>query len=117
MPIVKGSLGNAIRTARIKKGISQETLAELVGITPTHLKHIESEHRKPSIEVLIEIAQVLQMSVDNIVFPRESELTQKINEIQIGLEHCSLNELQIILDLLLSLENNMPSASTPKETN
>lgn len=108
MSIAKGALGNAIRTARIRKGLSQETLAELVGITPTHLKHIESEHRKPSIEVLIEIAQILQMSVDNIIFPHESEINQKINEIENGLKNCSLNELQIVLDLLLSLKNNMP---------
>lgn len=108
MSIVKGTLGNAIRNARIKKGLSQETLAELVGITPTHLKHIESEHRKPSIEVLIEIAQILQMSVDNIIFPQESEINQKINEIENKLKNCSLNELQIVLDLLLSLRKNMP---------
>ena len=108
MSIVKGSLGNAIRAARIKKDLSQETLAELVGITPTHLKHIESEHRKPSIEVLIEIAQILQMSVDNIIFPQESEINQKINEIENRLKNCSLNELQIVLDLLLSLRNNRP---------
>lgn len=48
----EGILGNSIRTARIKKGLPQEQLAELAGITPTHLKHIESEHRKPSIEVM-----------------------------------------------------------------
>ena len=82
MSLEKGILGNTIRNARIKKGLSQETLAEMVGITPTHLKHIESEHRKPSIDVLIEIAQILQMSIDNILFPQESEIILKINEIE-----------------------------------
>lgn len=107
MSIVKGTLGNAIRAARIKKGLSQETLAELVGITPTHLKHIESEHRKPSIEVLVEIAQILQMSVDNIIFPQEPEINQLINAIENGLKNCSLSELQIIQDLLFSLQRNI----------
>lgn len=115
MPIEKGSLGNAIRNARIKRSISQEALAELVGITPTHLKHIESEHRKPSIEVLIEIAQTLQMSVDNIIFPQESELNLKLNELENSLSNCTLNELQIMLDVLHSLKRNM-SNNTMSQT-
>ena len=47
-----GLLGNTIRQARLNCKMTQEELAEAVQITPTHLKHIESEHRKPSIEVL-----------------------------------------------------------------
>lgn len=33
-----GKLGGAIRAARLAQHISQETLAEMVSITPTHLK-------------------------------------------------------------------------------
>ena len=44
-------IGQVIKYARIENGFSQEQLAELIDITPTHLKHIESGHRKPSIEV------------------------------------------------------------------
>ena len=40
----QGLLGNTIRQARIDNNMTQEQLAELVQITPTHLKHIESEH-------------------------------------------------------------------------
>lgn len=109
MSLEKGILGNAIRNSRIKKGLSQEALAEMVGITPTHLKHIESEHRKPSVEVLIDLVQILQMSVDNIIFPQTSEINLKINEIENGLSDCTLGELQIILDVLHSLKKNMPS--------
>ena len=32
-----GKLGGAIRAARLAQHISQETLAEMVSITPTHL--------------------------------------------------------------------------------
>lgn len=106
MSLKKGTLGNAIRAARMEHSLSQEALAEMVGITPTHLKHIESEHRKPSIEVLIEITQILHMSLDNIIFPQASETQFKIHEIEVALTQCSLNELQILLDLLYSLQRN-----------
>lgn len=107
MSLEKGALGNAIREARIKNHLSQETFAEMVGITPTHLKHIESEHRKPSIEVLFKMAEILHMSVDNVIFQADSRKEEKINEIQNLLTDCSVNELQIILDLLHSLKKNL----------
>ena len=58
----KGLLGNTIRQARIDNKYTQEELAEKIGITATHLKHIESEHRKPSIEVLFSLASELHIS-------------------------------------------------------
>ena len=35
-------LGEAIRAARMRKGLTQEALAELLDITPIHLKNMES---------------------------------------------------------------------------
>ena len=35
------ALGDAIRAARMKKGLTQDALSELLDITPTHLKNIE----------------------------------------------------------------------------
>ena len=63
----KDSIGSAIKNARLKSGITQETLAEKIGLSVTHLQHIESEHRMPSVPLLIKIKTVLGMSVDNDV--------------------------------------------------
>ena len=43
MSVTNLALGNAIKEARMKQNLSQEILAEMIGISPTHLKHIESE--------------------------------------------------------------------------
>ena len=68
----QGLLGNTIRQARIDNKLTQEQLAELVQITPTHLKHLESEHRKPSIEVLFALASVLHFSLDALLLTDET---------------------------------------------
>lgn len=112
MPLEKGQLGNAIRQARIENNISQEALAEMVGITPSHLKHIESEHRKPSVEILFRIAQVLHMSLDHVIFQPDFSAQYKIKEIDNMLTKCSVNELQIILDVIRSLQKNRDSFDT-----
>ena len=100
----KGSLGNAIRKHRICKGYSQEELAELAGITPTHMKHLESEHRKPSIEVLVNLMGILDLSFDALVFPQAEKTAQ--NEWMALLADCTKNEQKIIQDLILSLKKN-----------
>lgn len=62
-------LGEAIRSARMRKGFTQEALAEMLDITPIHLKNIESSRRKPSVPLLFELMELLDLSVDAIVFP------------------------------------------------
>lgn len=61
-------LGNAIRNARMQRGLSQEYLAEMFDVTPTHIRHIESGHRKPSIELLFQLAKRLDISLDALIF-------------------------------------------------
>ncbi len=98
-------LGNAIKDARINNNLSQEELAELVGITPTHLKHIESEHRKPSIEVLFKLTETLHLSLDNLIFGNYQVLNE-LHNAEILLKDCDLRELKIVMDLIKSLKRN-----------
>ncbi len=105
MILEKGKLGNAIRQARIANNFTQEELAELTGITTTHLKHIESEHRKPSIEVLFQLASCLHLSLDSLLIASEQfeERTQQYREIHLLLQDCNSKELRAILAALREL--------------
>lgn len=101
-------LGEHIKNARIKKELTQEDLAELLEITPTHVKHIESGHRKPSIEILFKTAKILDMSVDNVIFSDNDDRTIKseINEINNLLTKCEKKELAVAKDVIFSLLRN-----------
>lgn len=101
----KGVLGNAIRDMRIKNGLSQETFAEIVGITPTHMKHIESEHRKPSVEVLFKLAKTLHLSLDNMLFDITGEAADFNYALNL-LKNCNEKELRIIIDIIKTLQTN-----------
>ena len=72
MTVEKWPLGEAIRTARMRKGLTQEALAELLNITPIHLKNLESARRKPSVPLLFEMMELLDFSVDALVFPERA---------------------------------------------
>lgn len=101
-------LGEHIKNARIKKELTQEELAEILEITPTHVKHIESGHRKPSIEILFKTAKILDMSVDNVIFSDNDDRTIKseINEINNLLTKCEKKELAVVKDVIFSLLRN-----------
>lgn len=81
-------LGDAIRTARMRRGISQEYLAELLDVTPTHIRHMESGHRRPSVELLFQLAKLLDISLDALVFENRPEIpaihTDGLNPEEIG---------------------------------
>lgn len=100
----KGCLGNAIRNARLKANITQEDLSEKLGISVTHLKHIESEHRLPSVPLLIKIMTVVGMSFDDVVFdaPKESKFLN--NTINL-LRQCPDRDLNIINETLHACVN------------
>ena len=73
MSIEKRALGEAVRLARMKKALTQERLAEMLDITPIHLKNIEGSRRIPSVPLLFRMMELLDFSVDALAFPeRES---------------------------------------------
>ena len=66
-------LGDALRTARMQKGYTQDKLSEMLGITLVHLANIEGGRRLPSVPLLFQMMELLDFSVDALVFPERGE--------------------------------------------
>lgn len=109
----QGLLGNTIRQARIDNNITQEQLAELVQISPTHLKHIESEHRKPSVEVLFTLASVLHFSLDSLLIQNKTyEHTKRKKELNLLIDSCTDQELDVLIAALRELARQKQNVCT-----
>ena len=52
-------IGQRVRKFRKAYGLSQEELAEKVGISTTHMSHIETGNTKLSLQVLVDLALAL----------------------------------------------------------
>lgn len=61
-------IGNRIRKFRTKKGLSQKEMATLTGIPYSTYSNYENNNREPSLEQLNKIANVLGISLQNLVF-------------------------------------------------
>ena len=61
------AIGKRIKSAREKKGLTQEQLAEQVNLSPMHIRVIERGNKLPRLETLIKIANVLDVSADTLL--------------------------------------------------
>ena len=104
-------IGQKIRKYRKAHGFSQEQLAEKVGISVTHMSHIETGNTKLSLPVLVELAGVLEVQVDDLLSETLSERKASLDELMELLEGCSAQQIRVITDIAkatkISLEKHM----------
>ena len=92
-------LGQRIRTARIAAGLSQEQLAEMVGLTSQHISHTEVASTKISLPALVKIANALHTSVDKLLFDSVQESkTHLMTEVQTVFADCTPDEVYVMLE-------------------
>lgn len=90
-----GLLGNAIKEARVRKKLTQEQLAEAVGITAAHLKQVESERRNPSVDLLFKLVQTIDLSLDSVFSQNNDSTLELRNRISLSLDQCDVHELEV----------------------
>ena len=74
-------IGQRVRKYRKAQGLSQEELAARVGISVTHMSHIETGNTKLSLPVLVELACALGVQSDDLLFDRGSERSRVLAEL------------------------------------
>lgn len=67
------AVGEKIRSRRVRLGLSQEQLAELCGITPSYVGHIERGSRQLSLNTAISISAALEISLDYLLLDVKNE--------------------------------------------
>lgn len=56
-----------LKTLREERGFTQQHLAEVLNLTPSAVSHYENGTNEPTIETLIRMADILNVSVDYLV--------------------------------------------------
>ena len=94
-------IGQRIRKNRKALSLSQDELAEMVGISSMYMSHIETGNTKLSLPVLVSIAKALEVRTDELLF-EEATISQgeDLRDITELLDSCSLRELSIIREII-----------------
>ena len=102
MKIDYRKLGKRLKEQRKKQGVTQEKLAEYVNLSVSHLSHIENGNEKTSLQTIVNIANVLNVSLDDLLDldlgKRSMYLT--IREIDLLFKDCTKEERKILIDTL-----------------
>ncbi|MBR3096131.1 MAG: helix-turn-helix transcriptional regulator [Clostridia bacterium] len=99
-------IGSAIKSARKKNGYTQEALAELLRVTPTHIKHIESGRRLPSVELLFSAALLLHFSLDSLLPSNSENYSTPLSSLDSFVQQCSKKELDLLEEIAKAIVNN-----------
>lgn len=97
-------IGQRIRQYRKAHGLSQEQLAEQVGISVTHMSHIETGNTKLSLPVLVALAQALEVSTDALLGQRTPQREVLQGELSEVVKNCSTQQLHIITDTVRTIK-------------
>lgn len=99
-------IGRRIREERKKRRLSQEELAEKINISVTHMSHIETGNTKLSLPVLVDLANVLNVSTDKLL-KEQTEDSAAINEVVAAMAGCSTSCAEVIVDIVRATRQAM----------
>lgn len=101
-------IGQRIRKFRKAYNLSQEQLAEKVGISTTHMSQIETGNTKLSLSVFADIASALSVQTDELLYDipqfNKTVIKQELTEI---VDSCSQQDMCILLDVLKTLKSSL----------
>ena len=63
------ALGQAIKEARTKQGLTREQAAGIIHIDPRYLTNIENKGQHPSLQVFYKLVTLFNLSVDQFFYP------------------------------------------------
>jgi transcriptional regulator with XRE-family HTH domain len=65
--------GDNVKKIRVEKNISQQELADIVGIHSTHVSRYERNLAQPSVEIAKKMAEALNVTVDTLIYGQQDE--------------------------------------------
>jgi transcriptional regulator with XRE-family HTH domain len=98
------ALGARIRAERRRREITQEKLAEMVDISVSFMGHVERGGRTLSIETLIKLANVLELSIEYLVggeFNYQPAMLPR--DIQAALDKLTSSQRKVLLNQMATL--------------
>jgi len=93
-------IGKRIREVRHTKGISQEALAERAELSTQYVSQIETAVRQASLRSLVNIANVLKVSVDALLYGnRTMDIAEYRSEMELLLDDCTAYEKRVLFEI------------------
>ena len=100
----KKLVARRIRQCRHLEKISQETLADRVGVSDTYIRKLESGTRTPSLEMIVALAVALNTTPDHLLLSASTLDKASGSSIMELLNDCSPTEFVILYENMVELK-------------
>ena len=104
-------VGRRIRFFRRKRGITQEQLAFEVNTSAAYLSNIERAIKKPSLQKLMEISDVLKIPISDLFSPSQKRHEFDKNDLEMVVQMCSDSDRKRLIDNLFEIINILERSS------
>ena len=96
--------GSMIKDLRIQNGLTQNQVAEFLGVTPGYISNVENNRTAMSLRILMYYARLMGCSLDSLVGELEPEysetaLDRKLYEAILKLDHETKEKLLKTIEL------------------
>lgn len=102
-------LGDVVRATRKSRHLSQEELAERIGVCKRTIIDIESNTGNPKFEILYPLVRELDLPLYQVFYPEVEENSELKNVLMQEVSSCSEYELGVILSVVKSLRTSLKS--------
>lgn len=101
-------LGNIVRETRKSRNLSQEALAEKIGVCKRTIIDIEKNTGNPKFEILCMLVRELDLPLYQVFYPEsEDDNIEAKNMLMREINGCSEYEMKVILSVVKSLRNTL----------
>lgn len=100
----KTLIAKRIRQYRHLEKLTQEALADMVGVSDTYIRKIEAGVRVPSLEMIVEIASALNTTPDHLLLSASNLDKSAGGSIMGLLNDCSPTEFIILYENMVELK-------------
>ena len=101
MAVDTALIGKNIKYYRSMRGLSQEELANQVYVSSIHISYLENGAKTPSLELLVLIANALDVSADDLLAENLTHTSSSVGrDLHILLQSCSNDEREMLTRIM-----------------
>ncbi len=103
------AIGVRVKEKRLSMGWTQEGLAAAVGISVPHMSNVERGKTKVSLQTLVDIANALEATLDELVCDNltKSKVIFDEKKIAYELSRCNEKDVKIVYDVVKALTKSL----------
>lgn len=99
------ALGRRIAEIRIKRGLTQEKLAELTNYSTNHIAKLESARTNPSFDLLVNLSCALDVEISELFQVKENKTIKQVRTELVSIIKKSKDEkIKLIYNIINSID-------------